>query len=116
MIEWYQCRDEGRDVERLRPLCEEVEKHDRLADPVYGELAAKLVGEMEETPVRSDFPYEEPNELEAIRAARPAKRYDLHLTLGEGDLLLRWRGAWEGRVAGCLLGKPVEGLRSVALN
>ena len=75
MIEWYQCRDEGRDVERLRPLCEEVEKHDRLADPVYGELAAKLVGEMEETPVRSDFPYEEPNELEAIRAARPAKRH-----------------------------------------
>ncbi|MBQ4350584.1 MAG: ADP-ribosylglycohydrolase family protein [Clostridia bacterium] len=116
LIEWMQCFDEGRDVERLRPLCEEIEEHDRLTDPVYGELAAKIAGEMEEAPMRPDFPYEEPNDLEAIRAARPAKRHRLHLTLGEGDLLLRWRGAWEGRVAGCLLGKPIEGLRSEAIN
>ena len=116
LIEWMQSWDEGRDVGHLRGECEEADAHDHAADPAYGELAAKLVGEMEEAPMRSDYPYEEPDDLEAIRAARPAKRHRLNLTLGEGDLLLRWRGAWEGRVAGCLLGKPVEGLRSGPLN
>jgi len=116
LIEWMQCKDEGRDVERLKAVAEEIENHEHKDDPLFGEAVAAIVEEMENAPILPDFPYEEPNDLESIRAARPVRRHDLHLTLGEGDLLLRWRGAWEGRMAGCLLGKPVEGMRSPTLN
>ncbi|MBR4744075.1 MAG: ADP-ribosylglycohydrolase family protein [Oscillospiraceae bacterium] len=117
LIEWMQCKDEGRDVERLHALAKEIEEHEYTTDSSFGEAAAALVGELENALILPDFPYDEPNELEAIRAARPAKRHELpQMTLGEDDLLRRWRGAWEGRMAGCLLGKPVEGMRSPTLN
>lgn len=58
-------------------------------------------------PKRADFPYEEPSALAAIRAARPDGPRQLTRPDDLQDKLL---GAWAGRAAGCLLGKPVEGL------
>lgn len=58
---------------------------------------------------RPDFPYEEPSTLEAIRAARPAGPRRLEVRLSSEALRDRILGAWLGRAAGCLLGKPVEG-------
>jgi ADP-ribosylglycohydrolase len=116
LIEWMQCYDEGKDVEALRPLCEELNKNDRCINPVLGDITVTLIDRLESAPMRSDYPYIEPDNLDDIRAARPSKRHELSLTHNESELLQRWRGAWEGRVAGCLLGKPVEGLRSEALN
>lgn len=60
-------------------------------------------------PRRLDFPYDEPSDLAAIRAARPEGPRALPLKLGQRALADRTRGAWLGRAAGCLLGKPCEG-------
>lgn len=50
-----------------------------------------------------------PYELADIRAARCADLVDRPLDpLDEGDLDDKLAGAWAGRIAGCILGKPVE--------
>ncbi len=59
-------------------------------------------------PLAKDFKFHEPNTLHEIQAARPSgpRRRDLHL---DPEILYdRVYGGWLGRVAGCVLGKPVE--------
>lgn len=51
---------------------------------------------------------DEPNALDAIRAARPDGPRSLAVADDSPDRRDRLAGAWAGRVAGCLLGKPVE--------
>ena len=54
-------------------------------------------------------PLHEPSSLEEIRALRPRGPRQMELRLSEEQLRDRILGAWLGRAAGCLLGKPVEG-------
>lgn len=51
----------------------------------------------------------EPSDLESLRALRPDGPRELPLDLSEAELLDRTLGALLGRIAGCQLGKPVEG-------
>lgn len=60
--------------------------------------------------VKKDFPYREPSTLEEIRAERPKKHKTIEFKLDEEHLYDKIFGGWLGRCAGCLLGKPVEGL------
>jgi len=60
--------------------------------------------------VKKDFPYREPSTLEEIRAERPKKHKKIEFKLDEEHLYDKIFGGWLGRCAGCLLGKPVEGL------
>ncbi len=60
-------------------------------------------------PRRADFPYHEPSDLAAIRAARPDQPAGFPRRLEGAVLADRTLGAWLGRAAGCLLGKPCEG-------
>jgi ADP-ribosylglycohydrolase len=69
------------------------------------EIAAGLGG----LPRRPDFAYEEPSDLVGIRAARPDGPRRLAGRLSKAALADKTRGAWLGRAAGCLLGKPCEG-------
>lgn len=60
--------------------------------------------------------YDEPSTLEEIRAQRPRGPRELPLSLSDDQLLDRIHGAWLGRAAGCLLGKPVEGWSRQAIR
>lgn len=70
---------------------------------------ADAIAALKETASAPGLPCEEPNDLEAICAARPAGPRRLPLELDEEELLDKTLGAWVGRSAGCMLGIPVEG-------
>lgn len=97
-MEIKQRGEEGCDVtgfaERFAALGDDA----AAVEALYDELMA--------LPILPDFPYDEPETLEGIRAARPdvAK-----LPKPQAPLALeRFQGAWLGRACGCALGKPVE--------
>jgi len=58
---------------------------------------------------RPDFPYSEPDGLEEIQAQRPPEPPELAAPPRKEQLQQKMLGAWTGRAAGCMLGKPVEG-------
>ena len=68
----------------------------------------QIYWDLRHLPITPDFPYVEPSHLAGIRSARPSldRRWDIKVN---ADLLDRVHGAWLGRIAGCMLGKPVEG-------
>jgi ADP-ribosylglycohydrolase len=99
-----QLREEGCDADVLVNELACIEQSlERQAISLY-EAAYRQLAEL--TP-SLDFPYEEPSDLPSIRAARA----DGPRRLGRpgADLDDRILGAWLGRCAGCMLGKPVEG-------
>ena len=110
--EYRQCEGEGLDIEALKPAFEAI----RQMEPgAFRALAAdrlfELIGQCK---TRADFNYEEPSDLEGILAARPA--HDKRLRKADASRLPeQLRGAWYGRIAGCLLGKTVEGIRTEEL-
>ena len=67
-----------------------------------------LLASLDTVPRRPDFPYDEPSELAAIRAARPEGARRLPPSASADALEDKTLGAWLGRAAGCLLGKPCE--------
>lgn len=106
-----QCEEEGKD---LAPLADEFARVAALdlEDLAHQPAAQHLLDRTAALPVRPGFPYHEPSDLEGIRAARPAARFRLpSLRLSDAALRDKVYGAWQGRVSGCLLGKPVEGWR-----
>jgi ADP-ribosylglycohydrolase len=78
-------------------------------------LARQLLSRLDERPAPEGLRRREPDDLdEILAAARPATPLP-----APTDLADRVHGAWLGRAAGCLLGKPVEkiprdGIREIA--
>ena len=105
-VEVRQAREEGKDV---TPFMERIEAVKSLHQLDREVMAAKLVDEIAHFPVGTDFPYSEPSDLEGIRAERPEGPRRLEARLSDEQLYDKVYGAWLGRCAGCLLGKPVEG-------
>jgi ADP-ribosylglycohydrolase len=113
-IERQQCHDEGRDLAPLDAEFAAVQGLD-LSDEDNLRRAETLLDRTVELPTIADYPYREPSDLPGIQAERPASA-ELPACLGEAasalseaQLLDKALGAWSGRAAGCLLGKPVEG-------
>lgn len=109
--EQRQCEEEGRDLACVLEEFERVGALD-LEDLSNQPQAQALLDRTITLPIREDYPYHEPSDLEGIRAARPQDRPNLPGWTGS-DALLEEKvyGAWLGRCCGCLLGKPVEGWR-----
>ena len=109
MAEYNQCLEEGLDVEKYKDFFESVaalengEKKTQLSDRIF----ETVIG----ADMQKEYRYNEPNELESIRALRKAHVFKTKMPEGE-ELRKKLLGAWTGRACGCLLGKPVEGIRS----
>lgn len=98
--EIIQRSEEGAEAAGFMERWEQARDEEELWQ-LYHELCA--------LPIREDFAYGEPNDLDAIRASRDVGVRRFKMNICEEDLLDRLYGAWLGRVAGCMLGKPVEG-------
>lgn len=109
-----QCIEEGRDISR----------YDKLFDALIGmsagedkeALADALFEALQKAPEQAGYAYDEPSGLAAIRAARPADAPVLPAVPDRAALYEKIYGAWRGRVCGCLLGKPVEGMRTPTMK
>jgi ADP-ribosylglycohydrolase len=64
--------------------------------------------QLKQVPVRPGWPYVEPSDLETIRQARPSPMPLPRFYLAEAEIKHKIHGAWLGRAAGCILGKPFE--------
>ena len=111
-IEFEQCLMEGRDVEKYRPVVESVLNlgSDFIAE--HKDIVISIGELLTSSPIRADYAFIEPNDLDEILASSPSGGKHERGEYPTGDELLeKLRGAWIGRIAGCLLGKPVEGWR-----
>ncbi|MBO5338690.1 MAG: ADP-ribosylglycohydrolase family protein [Clostridia bacterium] len=103
--EYLQSYDEGLDVEPYKELFDVACK---LPDGEFKEEIADAISKLVlDLPMRKDYKYNEPSDLDSIKALR-------NLDLLKNDtpsvsLEKKVAGAWYGRIAGCLLGKPIEG-------
>ena len=107
--------EEGRDIAPLAGEFASLQAADLAEDEVFQHRVNELMDRVAKLPIRGDFPYREPSDLEGIRAERPPGPRRLELKLTDEALTDRLYGAWSGRCAGCLLGKPLEGLRTNVL-
>ena len=95
--EIIQRREEGCDVSGFDEELNNAENDEELM-AVYRSLSSLNVA--------ANFPYDEPSDLESISSGRSGIRRQIE---SEELFLDKLNGAWLGRIAGCMLGKPVEG-------
>lgn len=109
MKEYVQCVEEGLDIEKYKGLFEAVSAIEnsgyksRLSDVLFD-----IVNNAE---IKKDYEYTEPSDLKAIKALRKPYEFDCEMP-DKQTLYKKILGAWTGRACGCLLGKPVECIRS----
>ncbi len=101
--ELTQLKEEGREIGAVVELLERIEA---AKEPGLEELE-EFFEAAAQAPVSAGWAYVEPSELEEIRRAGGQVEYELSPP-GEQELEERLLGAWLGRCAGCMLGKPVE--------
>lgn len=112
--EWQQAIDEGKDVAYLKDICLDIAKRAnssaKTGKDCY-DLAVAIREKLLNAPFADGYAYNEPSTLEEIRSVRPVQTLQFTNTLSNDDLKDKIRGAFIGRIAGCLLGKPIEGYR-----
>ncbi len=109
MAEYNQSIEEGLDVEKYKSLFEAVAA---LKPGEYKAKMSDIIFEMViNADMQKDYKYNEPNTFKEIKALRKAHDFD-EVMPDEQTLRKKLLGAWTGRACGCLLGKPVECMRS----
>ena len=102
--EYHQSLEEGLDIEQYKELFDAAIN---LKDSPTKEKIASVLNELvNELPIKEGYEYFEPSDLEGIKNERNLAL----INKGEAkvDLASKIKGAWYGRICGCLLGKPVE--------
>ncbi len=109
MAEYNQSIEEGLDIERHKAFFEQVAAMENGAEKTA--MSEEIFDIVINSEIRADYKYNEPNDLEGIKAQR--KPYTFRCNMTDNDTLKnKILGAWTGRAVGCLLGKPVEGMRA----
>lgn len=107
-IELKQCIDEGLDITDFELLFK------KAIEMPYSKEQADLADEIFEkiinADIRSDYKYNEPSDLDGIKALRKPYTYK-KIVIDDNLLYKKIKGAWYGRICGCLLGKPLEGIK-----
>ena len=111
--EIMQRRQEGCDIGAIE---EQVEKALQRGDGLKGVELYAILHNLEGLQPEESFPYTEPCALEDIHAQRPDGPRRMECDLTDAQAFDRIHGAWLGRAAGCILGKPVEGWKKEQID
>ena len=114
-IERQQLIDEGRNIDSVKTEFSRLLELDIPENQTFQNDVNLLLDETINLPARSDYHYIEPSDLESIQAQRPTIKAKPALEMSEASRNDHIYGAWLGRCAGCLLGKPIEGIRTPKL-
>ena len=107
MIDFKQALGEGKDVEGMREIVTAVSRYKQDGDKEA--LADVLYQMMYHAPQIKGYAYDEPNDLQAIRALRTERMSVSAEKLPDASVMYKkLKGAWLGRVCGCMLGQPIE--------
>lgn len=105
--EYRQSIEEGLDIEQYSEVFKAVsllpnnEIKKKLGDVLFSVISgAKQI---------KDYKYTEPSDLDSIKELRAPYSYN---TSGIKDIEKKIKGAWFGRICGCMLGKPIECIRT----
>jgi hypothetical protein len=109
-IEQHQCRDEGKDLGSVQAEFDALGALDLDDDLTLQTRAGKLLDRTVRLRSRTGHPFKEPSDPAGIRRARRNRIKLPRKTLSDDLILEKALGGWLGRAAGCLLGKPVEGI------
>ena len=112
--EYTQCLDEGLDVHPLESLLHTVGSLPVSEDKE--QLSNVLFTMLQKLSQRADYPYTEPSDYDGIAALRPSFSLPKTKDFDETALRSKVHGAWMGRICGCLLGKPIEGIHTKELH
>lgn len=115
--EEYAClRDEGYDVDKYAEPCvdnseflpfpDQVDNYSENDDPLLWKTAYENLIKIRNTPPRKNYPYVEPNDFEEIM--KEAGEMPRLTPLEEDEYKERLSGAFFGRCAAVILGKPLE--------
>ena len=100
-------------IEKYESLFVEVSK---MPQGIYKKKMSDVLYDIvNNADVRANYMYEEPSDLLGIKALRKIDTKPLN-GIDDNKLRSKIKGAWCGRIAGCLLGKPIEGIRTPDLN
>ena len=108
LTEFRQSIEEGLDVEAYGDVFSAVSRLPK--GEVKKKLGDVLFEVVASAKMRAGHPYSEPSDLGQIQLLR--RGADAPLAYDRGKLSEKLLGAWMGRVAGCMLGKTVEGVRT----
>lgn len=109
MAEYKQSIEEGLDVEKYKPLFEAVSS---LSNGEYKTRMSDVIYEMViNANMQQGYKYNEPSTLKEIKELRKPHSFEASMP-DEQTFRQKLLGAWTGRACGCLLGKPVECIRS----
>ena len=107
MIDFKQALSEGKDVESIREIVTAVCHHKQ--DENKEVLADVLYKMMYTAPQVKGYAYHEPDDLQTIRLLRTERASVSREKLPVDSMIYKkLKGAWLGRVCGCMLGQPIE--------
>jgi ADP-ribosylglycohydrolase len=108
-VEYDQSVEEGLDIEKYKEIFEAVHKMDN--DKYKSDMADVIFSIVENAEMREGYKYNEPSDLEGIRALRKPYAYKAEMPATKEAARDKISGGWYGRICGCLLGKTVEGMK-----
>lgn len=113
IVEYEESVAEGKDIKDYRELFFEAAKIPQSA--YKKQIGDALFGIVMSAKQADDYKYAEPSDYEGICRLRDGYTIE-NRKIDKEELREKVRGAWLGRICGCLLGKPVEGIGSEDLT
>ena len=107
LIEYTQSIEEGLDLEQYKDVFFSVSRLPQ--DEIKKKLGDVLFEVVSNAKQKEEYPYIEPSDLAAIKDLRKAYSYKKSSGVGIEEKI---KGAWYGRICGCMLGKPIECIRT----